>query len=130
MCILFCSCCSIVAYGRIAGLQPTSLGGVRVNVPTRSRLVADTDVVVVPSAAVILHVLLQSMSTSFQKTKVGAYTLGQLLVASSWPTFQIVTPVTLLAFNCHNVVSISGYVFDHQIYICFHIRIHLHSHLH
>jgi len=53
--------------------------------------------VVVPSAAVILHILPQSMSTSSQKTKAGAYTLGQLLAASSGPTFQIVTPVTLLA---------------------------------
>ena len=111
---------SIIAYGRIASLQPTSLGGVRVNVPTRSRLVVDIDVVVVPSAAVILHILPQSMSTSSQKTKAGAYTLGQLLAASSGPTFQIVTPVTLLAFNHHNVVSISEYVFDHKIYIFSH----------
>jgi len=75
--------------------------------------------VVVPSAAVILHILPQSMSTSSQKTNAGPYTLGQLLAASSGPTFQIVTPVTLLAFN-HNVISISGYVFDLQIYIFSH----------
>jgi hypothetical protein len=36
---------------------------VRVNVPTRSQLVVDIDVVVVPSAAVILRILPQSMST-------------------------------------------------------------------
>jgi len=93
---------------------------VRVNVPTRSQLVVDIDIVVVPSAAVILHILPQSMSTSSQKTKAGAYTLGQLLAASSGPTFQIVTPVTLLAFDHRNEVSTSSYVFDHQSYIFAH----------
>ena len=88
---------SIIAYGRINSLQPTSLGGVRANVPTRTWPVVDIDVVVVLSAAVILHILPQSMSTSSKKTKAGAYTLGQHHVASSGPTFQIVTLVALLA---------------------------------
>jgi hypothetical protein len=118
---------NIIAFGRIASLQPTSLGGVRVNVPTKSQLVVDIDIVVVLSAAVIFHMLPQPTSTSSQKTKVGAYTLGQLLAASSGPTFQIVTPITLLAFDHHIQVSTSGCVFGHHIYFFVYQNSCLHS---
>jgi hypothetical protein len=67
---------NVAAYGRISSSQPTSLGGVKVNVPSKSWLVVDVDVVIIPSAAVILHILPQPASTSSQKTKAGAYTVG------------------------------------------------------
>lgn len=90
---------NIAAYGRISSSQPSSLGGVKVNVPSKSRLVIDIDNILIPSAAVILHMLPQQTSTSSQKTKAGTYTLGQLQAASSRPIFQIVTPIKLLAFD-------------------------------
>jgi hypothetical protein len=85
----------VAAYGKVADLQPTSLGGVRVQVPTKSQMVVDIETVLIPSAAAILHLLPQSLSLSSQKTKAGAYTLGQLHAASSASTFQVVTPLFL-----------------------------------
>ena len=95
----------VVAYGKVADLQPTSLGGVQVQVPTKSQMVVDIETVLIPSAAAILHLLPQSLSLSSQKTKAGAYTLGQLHAASSASTFQVVTPIALLTFDHQNSVS-------------------------
>ena len=41
-------------------------------------MVVDIETVLIPSATAILHLLPQSLSLSSQKTKAGAYTLGQL----------------------------------------------------
>ena len=95
----------VAAYGKVADLQPASLGGVRVQVPTKSRMVVDIETVVIPSAAAILHLLPQSLSSFSQKTKAGAYTLGQLHAASSGSTFQVVAPIALLTFDHRNTVS-------------------------
>jgi hypothetical protein len=97
---------SIAAYGKIATLQPKSLGNIRVKVPTNSRLVIDVDCVLVPSAAAILHLLPQSSSA--QKTKSGAYTLEQLNAASGTTVFQVVTPVSLLTFDHRDQVCSTG----------------------
>ena len=95
---------NVAAYGRISKTQPASLGGVRVRVPTKSRLVVDVDKVVIPSAAAILHLLPQSPLPSSQKTKAGAFTLAQLQAASSTDTFAVVAPVKLLTFDHQNPV--------------------------
>ena len=55
---------NIAAYGRISRSQPSSLGGVRVNVPSKSQLIIDINTVLIPSAAVIFHILPQSTSIS------------------------------------------------------------------
>ena len=68
-------------------------------------MVVEIDTVLVPSAAAILHLLPQSLSLSSQKTKAGAYTLGQLHAASSASTFQVVAPISLLTFDNRNSVS-------------------------
>ena len=68
-------------------------------------MVVDIKTVLIPSAAAILHLLPQSLSLSSQKTKAGAYTLGQLHAASSASTFQVVTPIALLTFDHQNPVS-------------------------
>jgi hypothetical protein len=73
----------VAAYGTIAKFQPSSLGNVRVKVPTKSRLVIDVETVAIPSAAVILHFLPSQQG----KTKAGALTLGQLQEASPSTSF-------------------------------------------
>lgn len=97
---------NIAAYGKIADPQPNLLGSIRVQVPTKSRLVIDIETVLIPSAAAILHLLPQSSASSSRKTKAGAYTLGQLHAASSASTFQVVAPTTLLTFDHRNAVSL------------------------
>jgi len=91
----------IAAYGTIAKDQPTSLGNVRVKVPSKSRLVIDVETVVQPSAAAILHLLpLQG-----GKTKSGAFTFGQLQEASpSSAFFQVVCPLSHLIFDLRDKV--------------------------
>jgi hypothetical protein len=89
----------IAAYGKIAPLQPTSLGNVRVKVPSRSRLVIDIETVVIPSAAAILHLTAPSSHPNSKHMKPGALTLAQLQSASSSPTFQAVVPLLLLDFD-------------------------------
>jgi hypothetical protein len=92
----------IAAYGKIAPLQPTSLGNVHVKVPSRSRLVIDIETVVIPSAAAILHLTAPSSHPNLKHTKPGALTLAQLQSASSSPTFQAVVPLFLLDFDCQD----------------------------
>jgi hypothetical protein len=97
---------NIAAYGKIADPQPKLLGSIRVQVPTKSRLVIDIETVLIPSAAAILHLLPQSSALSSQKTKAGAYTLCQLHAASSASIFQVVAPTTLLTFDHRNAVCL------------------------
>ncbi|KAJ7825530.1 hypothetical protein B0H13DRAFT_1918616 [Mycena leptocephala] len=80
----------IAAYGRIASSQPANFAGIR-NGP--SRILIDIDLVLLPSAAAILH--LDSSSTA----KSGALTLSQLQLISDSPVFQILSPLGLLQFD-------------------------------
>lgn len=95
----------ITAYGFISANQPKTLNGVRVQVPTKSRLVIDIDLVVTPSAAAILHLMPRNNSSSTSKTNSGAYTLGQLKNLSTASTFPLVSSINLLQFDHRNLVS-------------------------
>lgn len=103
------------AYGRISEFQPTSLAGIRVKVPTKSRLVVEIDTLLKPSVAAILHlapgpsseplVSSSSLARSHRRTKSSALTLGQLQASSSLENssfFKVVTPITLLEFDLRN----------------------------
>jgi hypothetical protein len=88
---------AVAAYGKVADVQPTSLGHVRVKVPTNSRLVIDVDQVVLPAAAAILHLL---PGKKQGKAKAGTYTLGQLHSAASGSGgFQMVALVSHLQLD-------------------------------
>jgi hypothetical protein len=90
----------VAAYGTIAKDQPTSLGNVRVKVPSKSRLVINVETVVKSSTAAILHLLPSQQG----KTKSGALTLGQLQEASSSTSFQVVCPLSHLIFDLQDKV--------------------------
>jgi len=92
----------VAAYGTIAAAQPSSLGSIRVKVPTKSRLVIDVETVLIPSAAAILHLL----SSEKGKTKSGALTFGQLQASSASLPFQVVCPISLLIFDLRDQVCI------------------------
>ncbi|KAG6818630.1 hypothetical protein H0H93_003334 [Arthromyces matolae] len=97
VCLLMQEGGEVVAYGKVAAEQPTSLGNVRVKTPNKNRLVVDINSLLNPSSAALLHHLPRSSQSS---TKSGCLTLGQLCAASlSAPAFQIVSPVTLLIFD-------------------------------
>ena len=95
----------VVAYGKIAGSQPGSLGAIRVKTPHRNRLVLDIDEVLNPAAATILH--LSPKPTADKpptgKTKSGALTLGELQKGSPTLPFQMVSPVSLLDYDNRKV---------------------------
>ena len=61
---------SIVAYGKIASLQPKKLGSIQVKVPTNSQVVVDIEHVAISSAAAILHLPQPSSSSSGKKNQV------------------------------------------------------------
>ncbi|KAJ7861486.1 hypothetical protein B0H13DRAFT_1900460, partial [Mycena leptocephala] len=94
----------IAAYGRSASSQPSNFAGVR-NGPTRVLIVID--LVLLPSAAAILH--LDSSSTA----KSGALTLSQLQLRSGSPVFQILSPLALPQFDRRAEVA-SGPVTNSQ----------------
>ncbi|KAJ7719728.1 hypothetical protein B0H16DRAFT_1794348 [Mycena metata] len=81
----------IAAYGRISPTQPASFSGVKV---TRTRLLVDIDVLVLPSAAAILH-----LASTSGRTKSGALTLAELQSQTDGPVFRLVTPIALLEFD-------------------------------
>ncbi|KAJ7433193.1 hypothetical protein FB451DRAFT_1196390 [Mycena latifolia] len=87
----------IAAYGRISSLQAATFAAVRVKTSTNSRVIIDIESVLIPSAAVILHVPHSFGSTT--GTKAGAFTLSQLRAQSTSPTFSIVTPIALLQYD-------------------------------
>ncbi|KAJ7511076.1 hypothetical protein B0H11DRAFT_2386613 [Mycena galericulata] len=90
----------VAAYGKIALMQLSTLSGLRVKTQTNSRVAVDIDVVLIPTAAAILHLLSPTNgSTRRPTTKAGAYTLGQLQAASSTATFKVVTSISLLVFD-------------------------------
>lgn len=84
------------AYGKVADTQPMSLGGVRVKVPTNSRLVIDIDHLLIPSASAILHLL---PGERRGKAKAGAFSLGQLRDMSGSHIFQVVASVSHLKLD-------------------------------
>ncbi|KZP05859.1 hypothetical protein FIBSPDRAFT_1053873 [Athelia psychrophila] len=86
----------VSAYGHILYSQPSSLGTVRVAVPSKNRLAVEINRVIIPAASALLHLL---PSPSGSKTKSGAYTLGQLQAASGTTHFPIVVPISLLEFS-------------------------------
>jgi hypothetical protein len=83
----------IAAYGKVAEVQPSSLGKVRVRVPSNNRLVVDVETLLIPSAAAILHL---QPTPSKTKTKAGVLTLGQIQTMAGSSVFQIVAPISLL----------------------------------
>ncbi|KAJ7088237.1 hypothetical protein C8R43DRAFT_1142287 [Mycena crocata] len=82
----------IAAYGTISATQLPSLSGVR---NSRTRLIVDIHSVVLPSAAVILHL----DSSSSGQTKSGALTLSQLQARFGASVFPVVSPLKLLEFD-------------------------------
>ncbi|KAJ6558917.1 hypothetical protein B0H10DRAFT_1967203 [Mycena sp. CBHHK59/15] len=81
----------------ISAIQTPSFAGIRVKTQRNTRVLIDIDKVLIPSAAAILHV--PSSSGARTKTKAGALTLSQLCSQSGSPTFQLVSPITLLQFD-------------------------------
>ncbi|PPQ83785.1 hypothetical protein CVT24_007139, partial [Panaeolus cyanescens] len=85
---------STVAYGSIPTSQPKTLGSVRVDVRSQNRIVVDVNQVLVPSAAMILHRLPANPNThrnfTSGRSKVGAYSLGELGKKAGAAPFQIV----------------------------------------
>ena len=102
------------AYGKVAVTQPTSLGRVRVKVPTNSRLVVEIDNLVIPSASATLHLL---PNERHGKAKAGTYTLGQLHDMSFSDVFQVVASLSHLRLDTEsqnlNSVKIS-YLMSHH----------------
>ncbi|KAJ7748446.1 hypothetical protein B0H14DRAFT_3604128 [Mycena olivaceomarginata] len=87
----------IAAYGRISGIQTPSFAGVRVKTPKNTRVLVDIESILIASAAAILHI--PPSSGQRTRTKAGALTLSQLRSQCASPTFQLVSPVTLLQFD-------------------------------
>jgi hypothetical protein len=85
-----------VAHGTIVGPQPSVYGSIRVNVPTKSRLLIELNEILAPAAAAILH-RLPGQSTS--RTKSGALTLGQLKEAAGNEHVKVVAPICNLKFD-------------------------------
>jgi len=87
---------SPVAYGRIVDPQPSVYGSIRVNTPTRSRLLIEISEILAPAAAAILHRL---PGQSSSRTKSGALTLGQLKEGAGDECVKIVAPISHLRFD-------------------------------
>lgn len=96
------------AYGKVAATQPTSLGHVRVKVPTKSRLVVDIDNLVLPSASATLHLLPGGRRG---KAKAETYTLGQLRDMSGSNIFPVVASLTHLCLDTesHNHIPVKDF---------------------
>lgn len=92
----------VSAYGKVATNPPKTISGIRVNVPTKSRIAIEIDEVVLPTAAAILHL---HPRTASSKTKAGAFTLGELHSASPGSTFLAVMPVSHVVFDYRSMVS-------------------------
>ncbi|KAK0232270.1 hypothetical protein EDD85DRAFT_970646, partial [Armillaria nabsnona] len=104
----------IIAYGKISADQSSPFKGVRVKVPNRNRVVIDIDTLLKPSAVAVLHIdhsISNSTASKNGRTKLGAFTLGQLQEASMSSSFSIVTPTSLLIFDNRNLVCYSDIIF-------------------
>ncbi|KZT31665.1 hypothetical protein SISSUDRAFT_1067573 [Sistotremastrum suecicum HHB10207 ss-3] len=84
----------IAAYGFISPNQTAVLDGIRVRVPTKSRVIIEIDELMIPSAAAILYLLPQA--TRSRKTKSGCQRLGDIQGASGGTNFSLVVPIALL----------------------------------
>ncbi|KAK6988809.1 hypothetical protein R3P38DRAFT_3228414 [Favolaschia claudopus] len=91
---------AIAAYGQISHVQTSTDAGVRI---TKSRVLVDSDSVVIPSAAAILHFAPTNTSaqTKTKSTKSDTLTLSHLRSLSNSPdsSFHLVSPVSLLQFD-------------------------------
>ncbi|KAF9470560.1 hypothetical protein BDN70DRAFT_998898 [Pholiota conissans] len=100
--LLLCENGDPIAHGRIAQVQPATLGSVRVKTPTNSRMVIDIDVILNPSAAILLHTSPSERNRNRRNlsTKSGSLTLGELrnLAPGGTVPFQVVTPISSLEF--------------------------------
>ncbi|KAJ7936334.1 hypothetical protein B0H13DRAFT_1853400 [Mycena leptocephala] len=65
----------VAAYGKISAVQSTSFQGIRVAVPSKTRVIVDIDHVRLPSAAAILHLLPSTTTSTARRTKSGSYIL-------------------------------------------------------
>ncbi|KAJ7077201.1 hypothetical protein C8R43DRAFT_1179242 [Mycena crocata] len=93
----------VAAYGKISAVQTPSFQGVRVAVPSKSRVIIDIHDLCLPTAAAVLH-LLPKDTNSARRTKAGVYSLGQLQQSSldSASGFSVVSPISLLQFDRRN----------------------------
>ncbi len=108
----------IIAYGKISADQSSPFKGVRVKVPNRNCIVIDIDTLLKPSAVAVLHIdhsISNSTASKNGRTKLGAFTLGQLQEASMSSSFSMVTPTSLLIFDNRNVVCYSDII---VFYLC------------
>lgn len=85
----------VAAYGRIAATRSKHLRNVRVEVPSKTRVVVDIEEILIPSAAATLH------ASSSEGREAAAPTLQELQAASEIaPIFQIVAPISHLVVDC------------------------------
>lgn len=106
---------SPIAHGRIATSQLSKLGSIRVKTPSNNRLVIDIDVILNPTAAIMLHTPLTANNSRWKSsTKSGALTLGELrnLAPGGTVPFPIVTPVSALIFYQPNSSLVTPQVGD------------------
>ncbi|KAJ7836589.1 hypothetical protein B0H14DRAFT_2589654 [Mycena olivaceomarginata] len=89
----------VAAYGKISDIKSSSFQGVRVVVPSNTRVIIEIDDLLLPSVAATLHLLPHAADSGSRRTMSGAYTLGQLKELSSDSTFSLVSPVHLLEFD-------------------------------
>jgi hypothetical protein len=101
----------VAAYGRISAIQTTSFQGVRVAVPSQSRVLIEVDDLLLPSVAAVLHLLPKASQSTSKRTKAGAYTLGQLKDASTDTVFSVVSLIELLAFDRRTPLEVSQIFF-------------------
>ncbi|KAJ7468909.1 hypothetical protein B0H11DRAFT_2284053 [Mycena galericulata] len=73
--------------------------GIRVAVPSKTRVMVDIDHVLLPSVAAVLHLLPSALNSTSRRTKSGAYTLGELKESTTDSTFCVVSPISLLQFD-------------------------------
>lgn len=92
----------IVAYGYICAVQPPSLLGIHVQVPTKSRLVIEVDTILQSSAALPLHRIPDTKTGRISRTKAGCRTLAEIKAISMSDSFKVVAHVKHLTFDSHN----------------------------
>ncbi|KAK7012668.1 hypothetical protein R3P38DRAFT_3323885 [Favolaschia claudopus] len=98
----------VAAYGQISGVQSSSFQGIRVSIPSRTRVIVEIDDLILPSVVAILHALPTTAETRSRRAKSGSYTLGQLKELSMSSTFSIVSPVHLLKFDRRSTDEITS----------------------
>ncbi len=104
----------IIAYGKFSADQSSPFKGVCVKVPNQNCVVIDIDTLLKPSAVAILHIdhsITNSTASKNGRTKLGAFTLGQLQEASMSSSFSMVTPTSLLIFDNRDVVHYNDIIF-------------------